>query len=168
MEHIKVHYRVHNSPPLFPILIQINSVHAFQSYLLKIHFNIIHPCKPRFSSGLFPSRFAKKTVKFHEDKMKSSNKDNNNKNTNICINRNLSNIKIGLLAYFQEYNLTRNKIKKYICLCMSSPWLIFLHSTDHVRNHTNRHPKCHFLSPNLHILDSRDSSPKLPKLRLKS
>ena len=35
----KVHYRVHNSPPLFPIL--MNSVHALPTDFFEIHFNII-------------------------------------------------------------------------------------------------------------------------------
>jgi hypothetical protein len=39
----KVHYRIYKSLSVVPILSRINSIHTIQSYLSKIHFNIVHP-----------------------------------------------------------------------------------------------------------------------------
>jgi hypothetical protein len=52
----KVYYPVHKSPPLVPILSQINPVHTTPSYLHKNHLRLDLP------SGLFPSGFPTKVL----------------------------------------------------------------------------------------------------------
>jgi hypothetical protein len=52
----KVHYRVHNSPPLVPILSQIDPVHTITCYLRSMLIFSTH-LRLGLPSGLFPSGF---------------------------------------------------------------------------------------------------------------
>ena len=48
--------RIHEPPPPVPILSLRNTVHAFPSYVLHIHFHIVLPSTPRCYKWPFPLR----------------------------------------------------------------------------------------------------------------
>ncbi|PNF21834.1 hypothetical protein B7P43_G05969 [Cryptotermes secundus] len=78
----KVHYRVHKSPPLVPILTQIYPIHTIQSYLSKIHSNIAHHLRLGLPCDLFPSSFPTNILYAF---LRSSEGTNRNKKENECI-----------------------------------------------------------------------------------
>jgi hypothetical protein len=53
----KVHYHVHKSPPLVPILSQIDPIHTIPSYLCKSIVTLSTHLRLTLPSGLFPSGF---------------------------------------------------------------------------------------------------------------
>jgi hypothetical protein len=52
-----VHYRVHRSPTLDPVLIHMTPILTITSYYCEIHFNIISHMHIRYPSVLFPYGF---------------------------------------------------------------------------------------------------------------
>ena len=57
LQNTKVLYRIHNSPPPFLILSQINPVHVSPSLFLKTRFNIIFSSTPRLSQRSLSFRY---------------------------------------------------------------------------------------------------------------
>jgi len=52
-----IRYRIHKSPPPVPILSQFVPVHTLTFHFLKIHLNIIFPCKPASPKWSLSVRF---------------------------------------------------------------------------------------------------------------
>jgi hypothetical protein len=53
----KIHYRVHKSSPLVPILNQFNLIHTIPSYISKTHLALSIHLRLGIPSGIFPSAF---------------------------------------------------------------------------------------------------------------
>ena len=58
----KVHYRIHKSPTIVPVLNQVIPVLALPSHFPEVHFNIIFYLHLGLPSGLFPSVSPTKTL----------------------------------------------------------------------------------------------------------
>jgi hypothetical protein len=54
----KFHYHVHKTPPLLPVLRQMNTFHTFPSYFPKILSNIILPSTPSYFEWSLPLKFS--------------------------------------------------------------------------------------------------------------
>jgi hypothetical protein len=58
----KVHYCVHNSTSLIPILSHVNQIYYFSPYFLKIHSNIIIESTPGSSEWSLPFRLSNQNI----------------------------------------------------------------------------------------------------------
>jgi len=58
----KVHYLIHNSLQVFPILNQFNSVYVIPAYFFKTHFTIIRQHTPRSQKRYLPFRLHLQTI----------------------------------------------------------------------------------------------------------